>query len=108
MVRASKKRKLHPEGEDGSSDNRIEPSAKKAKGESATPSKKKNKFKKEGATENPTEMNSKSRNAGYRQGKTQKLKRSVSKGGMNGAPSGKSVKVNKVKKGAKVHKKNSA
>ncbi len=110
MVRASKKRKLQQEGEDGSSANRIEkPIAKKARGESASPGKnlkKKNKFKKDGETEKPTEMKSKSRNAGHSQGKkTQKVKSSVSKGGINGVQSGKSANV---KNGAKVHKKKSA
>jgi hypothetical protein len=113
MVRASKKRKLQQEGEDGSSASRVkEPSAKKAKGESASPGKnlkKKNKFKKEGETEKPTEKKSKSRNAGHSQGKkTQKVKSSISKGGINGSQSGKSAKVNKVKNGAKVNRKNSA
>jgi hypothetical protein len=108
MVRASKKRKLQQEAEDGASANRVEePRAKKAKGESATPSKKKNKFIIEGATEKPTEKKSKSRNAGHSQGKkTQKVKSSVSKGGINGVQSEKSAKFqNGAKKG---HKKNSA
>ncbi len=107
-MRASKKRKLQQEGEDGSSANRVkEPSAKKAKGESPGKIlKKKNKFKKEGETEKPTETKLKSRNAGHSQGKkTQKVKGRVSKGGINGVQSGKSAKV---KNGAKVHKKNSA
>jgi hypothetical protein len=108
MVRASKKRKLQQEGEDGSSASRVEePSAKKVKGKSASPGKnlkKKNKFKKAGETEMPTEMKSKSRNAGHSQGKkTQKVNNSVSKG--VGVQSGKSVKV---KNGVKVHRNNSA
>ncbi len=110
MVRASKKRKLQQDGEDESSASRVkEPSAKKARGENASPGKKKNKFKKEGETEKPMEKKLKSRNAGRSQEKkTQKVKSSVSKGGINGALSGKSAKVNKVKNGAKVQRKNSA